>query len=187
MAIRESLKLSGESEEDINDMIDEWEVNGTLEKRAKSAITKLQKHEKAQKEELVRIQKAQEEKRKAEQLEYWNNFKKQLYEKEQIAGFKVTPKLKDKLWDFMTTPDKEGKTKYQRAVEQNADSSYLFAYLAMNNFDSSKLEKQVETKVSHNMSKMLKNYANSTKNRISSGGTDDNYDTNPFSAFKQIK
>ena len=188
LAVKESLKLAGESEEDIKDMIDEWEVNGTLEKRAKSAITKLQKHEKAQKEELVRIQKEQAEKQKQAQLEYWNNFKKELYEKEQISGFKLTPKVKDKLWDFMTNVDKRtGKTAYEKAIESNKDSSYLFAYLAMNNFDSSKLEKQVETKVSNKLSGILKNYSKDTKNRISGGGSDTNYSSDPFSGFKKMK
>ncbi len=188
IAVKESLKLAGESDEDIKDMIDEWEVNGTLEKRAKSAITKLQKYEKSQKEELVKIQKEQAEKQKQVQLEYWNNFKKELYDKEQIAGFKLTPKTKDKLWEFMTAVDKRtGKTPYEQAIESNKESSYLFAYLAMNNFDSGKLEKQVETKVSNRLSGVLKNYSKDTKNRISSGRTDENYDSDPFSGFKKLK
>jgi hypothetical protein len=188
LAIKESLRLVGESEEDIQDMVDEWEINGTLEKRAKSAITKLQKHEKAQKEEIVKIQKENAEKQKQAQLEYWNNFKKELYDKDEIAGFKLTPKVKDKLWDFMTAADKRtGKTPYQQAIENNKDSSYLFAYLAMNNFNAEKLEEKVQTKVSNNMSKMLKNYTKDTKNKIRGGSTDDNYDSDPFAAFKQIK
>jgi hypothetical protein len=186
-AIKESLKLAGESPEDINDMIDEWEINGSLEKRAKSAITKLQKHEKAEKEKIVEYQKEQARKQEATNLEYWNNFKKDLYERETVAGFKLTPKVKDNLWNFMTQVDKSGKTAYEKAIESNKESSYLFAYLAMNNFDSKKLEKQVETKVSNKLSGVLKNYSKDTKSKISSGTSDDNYDNNPFSGFRKIK
>lgn len=188
VAIRESLRLSGESEEDITDMIDEWEVNGTLEKRAKPAIAKLQKNESAQKEELVRIQKEQAAKQASEQREYWDNFKKDLFAKEDVSGFKLTPKVKEKLWDFMTAVDKRtGKTGYQEAVEKNKDSSLLFALQAMQGFDISKLEKQVETKVSSKYSAMFKNYAKDTKSRISGGSTEEYQESNPFSAFKNAK
>lgn len=187
MAVRESLRLAGESAEDIDEIIDEWEVNGSLEKRAKSALNKLQKLEKQQKDELVEIQKQNQAKKEQQQKEYWDNFKKELYSKDEISGFKMTPKSKDKLWDFMTNVGRDGKTAYEKAIEANKDSSYLFAYLAMNNFDSSKLEKQVETKVSNKLSGVLKNYSKSTKNKISSGGSEFRNDENPFSGFKTIK
>lgn len=186
LAVKESLRLSGETPEDVEEMVTEWFDNGTLEKRAKSAIIKLQKHETAQKEELVKIQKEQAAKHEASQKEYWDNFKKDLYSKEDVAGFKLTPKVKDKLWNFMTQVDRSGKTAYEQALEKNKDSSYLFAYLAMNNFDSKTLEKQVETKVSNNFSAMLKNYSNTTKAKISSGSTEEYKDENPFKAFKGV-
>lgn len=186
LAVKESLRLSGEAEEDIEDMVSEWEINGTLEKRAKSAVTKLQKHEQIQKANLLEIQKQKEAQKEQEAKNYWDSFKKDLYAKEDIKGFKLTPKVKDKLWTFMTAVDKRtGKTPYEQAIEKNKDSSYLFAYLAMNDFDSGKLEKQVETKMSNKFSSMLKNYNSSSKEKISSGKTDDNYDTDPFAAFKK--
>lgn len=186
LAVKESLRLSGEAEEDIEDMVTEWFDNGTLEKRAKSAIVKLQKHEQIQKANLLEIQKQKEAQKEQEAKNYWDSFKKDLYAKEDIKGFKLTPKVKDKLWTFMTAVDKRtGKTPYEQAIEKNKDSSYLFAYLAMNDFDSGKLEKQVETKMSNKFSSMLKNYNSSSKEKISSGKTDDNYDTDPFAAFKK--
>lgn len=185
VAIRESLRLSGESEEDITDMIDEWEINGTLEKRAKPAIAKLQKYETAKKEELIIAQKQKADKQFADQKEYWDTFKKDLYSKEDISGFKLTPKVKDKLWDFMTAIDKRtGKTPYQEAIEKNKDSSLLFALQAMQGFDITKLEKQVETKVSSKYSAMFKNYAKDTKSKISSGSSEEHEESNPFKAFK---
>lgn len=187
-AITASLRLTGESEEDIQDMIEEWEINGTLEKRAKPAINKLQKQEAYEKDQLLKNQASKNEATKKEQLDYWNGFKKDLYDKDEINGFKLTPKTKDNLWNFMTAVDnRTGKTPYQEAIEKNKESSYLFAYLAMNNFDSKKLEKQVETKVANKFNSMVKNYSNSSKNRISSGASEEPTGDNPFSAFKGLK
>lgn len=188
VAIKESLKLSGESDEDIKEILEGWELNGDLEKRAKSALVKLQKDEISKKEQLLKVQNEKVEREKQAQLEYWNNFRKDLYDKEDINGFKLTPKVKDNLWNFMTSVDKKtGKTPYQEAIDKNKDSQYLFAYLAMNNFDAKKLEKQVETKVASKFSAMVKNYANSSKNQISSGSSEEPRGENPFDAFKNLQ
>ncbi len=186
--ISESLRLSEYTEEDINDMITEWTDNGTLEKRAKSALPIVQKHENKQKIAIVEMAKAEKLKEQKANEAYWNSFKEGLYKKEEIKGFKLTPKVKDNLWDFMTTVDrKTGKTPYQEATESDGDSSLLFAYLAMNKFDISKLETQVKTKVSKEFNKMLQNYSKTTKEKISSGITEEHQDESPFSAFRTIK
>jgi len=189
VAVEESLRLTGETEEDIRDMVEEWRDNGTLEKRAKSALTKLQRIEAGQKQELVEIQKQQAAKQKAAQKQYWDNFKNSLFEREDIKGFKLTPKMKEQLWHHMTAIDKStGKTGYQMAVEQDNEASLLFALQSMLGFDIKKLEKQVESKVSNKFSKMLKNYNKSSKEKISSGGTQDfGGGNNPFSGFKSVK
>jgi hypothetical protein len=186
LAVRQSLKLSGESDDDIEEIVEEWYDNGTLEKRAKSALAKLQKIEETEKQQFVEKQKQAAEVQKGQQKEYWDNFKKDLFSKEEIKGFKLTPKLKEKLWDHMTAIDKKsGKTAYQQSIENDADASLLFALQSMTNFDIAKLEKQVETKAASKMSNLLKNYSKSTKEKISSGGTEYNDDENPFKAFKQ--
>lgn len=189
VAVRESLRLAGETPEDIEDMITEFEENGTLEKRAKSAIVKLQKVEKEQKAQLVEAQKQRDAEEKAANQKYWNDFKSDLDKREDIKGFKVTPKVKDDLWKFMTVIDKSsGKTAYQKAVEENQDSSLLFAYLAMKNFDISKLEKQVTNKAASKVAGLIKNYQPSSKEKLSTGRTHvDNDGEDPFAAFKTIK
>ncbi len=64
----------------------------------------------------------------------------------------------------------------------------MFALQSMLGFDIKKLEKQVESKVSNKFSKMLKNYNKSSKEKISSGGTQDfGGGNNPFSGFKSVK
>lgn len=186
LAVRESLRLSGESAEDIQEIVEEWYDNGTLEKRAKSALIKLQKLEFQEKEQLLESQKKNSENQKTEQKQYWDNFKKDLFSKEDIKGFKLTPKLKEKLWDHMTAIDKRsGKTAYQQSIENDSEASLLFALQSMNNFDIAKLEKQVETKTANKMSNLLKNYSKSSKEKISSGISEEHNDDSPFKAFKQ--
>ena len=189
LAVEESLRLSGEDEDEIRDMVDEWRDNGTLEKRAKSALVKLQKNEAIQKQEIVEIQKQQAIKQKEAQRQYWDGFKNDLFSRENIKGFKLTPKLKEKLWDHMTAIDRStGKTAYQNSIDNNNEASLLFALQSMLDFDISKLEKQVETKVSNKFGKMLKNYSKTSKEKISGGSTYGNEDgSNPFAAFKKIQ
>jgi len=189
LAVEESLRLSGEDEDEIRDMVDEWRDNGTLEKRAKSALVKLQKNEAIQKQEIVEIQKQQAVKQKEAQKQYWDGFKNDLFSRENIKGFKLTPKLKEKLWDHMTAIDRStGKTAYQNSIDNNNEASLLFALQSMLDFDISKLEKQVETKVSNKFGKMLKNYSKTSKEKISGGSTYGNEDgSNPFAAFKKIQ
>lgn len=189
LAVEESLRLTGEDEDEIKDMVDEWRDNGTLEKRAKSALVKLQKNEAIQKQEIVEIQKQQAVKQKEAQRQYWDGFKNDLFSREDVKGFKLTPKLKEKLWDHMTAIDRStGKTAYQNSIDNNNEASLLFALQSMLDFDISKLEKQVETKVSNKFGKMLKNYSKTSKEKISGGSTYGNEDgSNPFAAFKKIQ
>jgi hypothetical protein len=184
-AVKESLRLAGEDPADIEEIVGEWYDNGTLKKRAESAIKKLQKTEQVAKTQLVEQQKVEAEKRKAEEKAHWDSFKKDIFEREEIKGFKLTPKMKEKLWEFYSVPDKKtGKTGYQRATEQDTEAALLFGLQAMNGFDLSKLEKQVETKVSSKYANLLKNYSKGTKERMSGGVTPGYNDENPFSGFK---
>lgn len=188
-AIRESFILAGENPEDVEEMISDWEAkeDGTLEKRAKSALSKLQKHEATEKANLLKQQAEQAEKQKKANIDFMDNFKKDLYSKEDVMGFKLTPKIKDKLWEYMTVTDKKtGKTAYQSAVEQNKDSSILFALQAMQGFNLTTLEKQVNNKVTGNLAKLLKNVPEQ-KERISGGRTQEHVDTNPFDIFRAAK
>lgn len=187
VALRESLRLKDESPEDIEDLVQEYSDNGTLEKRAKSALIYLQKLEVAQKAELLENQnKAAEQSRNAEKQRF-DDFKSDILKREDIKGFKLTPKVKENLINFTTVVDKKtGKTGYQKAAEEDKDAFLLFALQAMNNFDISKLEKQVMTKVSGKLSGILKNYKTPSRERLSSGRTDvDDNGINPFEGFKQ--
>lgn len=188
LAISESLRLQGESQEDIDDMILEWELSGSLEKRAKPALNKLKKFEAEQKEAIVKQQEEYAASQRKAQEEFWNGFKKNLMAKDELKGFKLTPKVKENLLSFMTDVDKKtGKTGYQLAVENDQDASLLFALQAMNGFDIKKLESQVENKAAGKLSKILKNIPSDTKTKMSSGRTTKHENDDPFELFKKAK
>lgn len=188
LAVKESLILGGESPEDAEDVVKMFEHNSILDAKAKTALSKLQKNEAFEKENLLKKQKDFVEKQEKARKEQFESFKKDLFSKEDLMGFKLTPKLKDQLWDFMTIIDKKtGKTGYQVATETNKDSSLLFALQAMKGFNIGSLEKQVQTKVSNNIGQILKNYSTDSKSKISKGVTPPNIDTNPFDLFKTQK
>lgn len=188
--VEEALKLEGYTDEEIEDEINDAIDLGKLEKKAATHLKKLQKIEAQNKERLIEAQKEyakqQEELRKQE----WENFKNGLFSKEQIAGFKMTPKMKQEIWDYMSKPvnKKTGLTQYQIDSKENEDARYMFAYLLKNKWDIKSLEKQVETKTVSKLKSKLSNYTDS-RTKLSSPRTniqkDD--DSNPFAGFKNLK
>lgn len=159
--IREGLKLDGYPEEEIEDQIQLFEDSGKLEQKAKLQHNKLIKFEAAQKEQLLLSQKALREKQIEDNKKQIESLKKDLFDKKDINGFPTTTKLKEELWDYMTKPDKTGKTKLQQSYESNKDAQFMYAYLAMLNWDIDKLKKGVRTEVTQDLKKKLGNYTDS--------------------------
>lgn len=186
VVLREYLKAQGEEDEDIEETLDTYEVSGILEKKAKVALNKLQAYERSYQEQLVEAQKKYDAEQRVLAKKQYEEFKANLYAKEDIQGFKLTPKMKDNLWNFIMVPDKAGKTGLQKHNETNENAQFLYAYLAMNDWDLSKLERQVKTKVNSELASKLSNFKDG-RNKLKSGQSDSFGDQrkNNFSAFKQ--
>lgn len=187
IVLREYLKAQGEDAEDIEETLDTYEVSGILEKKAKVALNKLQAYEKSYQEQLIEAQKKYDAEQKALAKKQYEEFKSNLYAKEEIQGFKLTPKMKDNLWNFIMIPDKTGKTGLQKHNETNENAQFLYAYLAMNDWDLSKLERQVKTKVNSELASKLSNFKDG-RSKLKGGQSDsfkDQRSNGNFSAFKQ--
>jgi len=185
--LKEYLKAQGEDEDEITETLDTYEVSGILEKKAKAALTKLQNAEKGYQEQLVEVQKKYDAEQKLLAKQQYDKFKEDLYSKEDIQGFKLTPKTKDKLWDYIMKPDKTGKTELQKHNETNQNAQYMYAYLAMNDWDLTKLEKEVKNKVNSELASKLSNFKDG-RSKLKSGQSDSfgqERSTGNFSAFKQ--
>ena len=189
--IKEGLLNAGWDPEDIEDEIGLYEDAGKLEAKAGVYLKKLQKLESDNKELLVAAQKkfAEDEKQKAKAD--WDSFKKGLYDTDKIADFKFTPKMKDELWDYMTKPldKKTGLTQYQKdSQEKGPEARYIFAYLMKNNWDASKLEKELKNKVVSGVKKKLSNYSDS-RNKLKSGESrpiDKDAEASAFAGFRKL-
>jgi hypothetical protein len=185
--LKEYLKAQGEDEDEINETLDTYEVSGILEKKAKTALTKLQNAEKSYQEQLVEVQKKYDAEQKELAKKQYEDFKAKLYAKDEIQGFKLTPKMKDNLWDFIMKPDKTGKTGLQKHNETNENAQFMYAYLAMNDWDMSKLEVKVKNKVNSELASKLSNFKDG-RSKLKTGQNDSfsqERSTGNFSAFKQ--
>jgi len=187
LVLKEYLKAQGEDDEDITETLDTYEVSGILEKKAKTALNKLQAFEKQYQDQVFETQKQNAVKQKEINKKQYDDFKANLYAKEEIQGFKLTPKLKDNLWDYIMKPDKTGKTGLQKHNETNENAQFMYAYLAMNDWDMSKLEKQVKNKVNADLSNKLSNFKDG-RSKLKTGQSDSfsqEKSSSNFSAFKQ--
>lgn len=191
-AIREGLKLAGwEDEAEIEDEISLYEDAGKLEAKAKAHLTRLQKVDKENKKLLVEAQKRfaqeQEEKKKQE----FEEFKKGLFDREEISGFKFSKKMKDELWDYMVKPidKKTGETQYQKdSQSKGAEARYMFAYLLKNNWNVESLSTNVKNKVVSGIKKKLSNYSDSRGKMKTGTPAKQNVDgdENSFAGFKNF-
>ncbi len=174
--VKEGLRLSGWEENEIDEEIKDYEDLGKLEIKAKSHLVKLQNNEKLTFEEIQKI---------AFIIKYWDDLKDNLFKKEELNGFPLNKKIKEEVWDFMSRPDKKtGKTKLQEHNETNIDAQFLYAYLAYNNWDISKLEKSVKTKVTSELRGKLGKFTD-TRTKLKSGRSEVQKDEeDPFAAFK---
>lgn len=189
LVIREAFALAGWDEEDINAEIQDKKDLGKLGPLAEKLHKKLVAGEDEDKKSLLEAQKEYKKRQEEVANKQWDEFKDNLYKKEELNGFKLTKKQKDDLWEFITKPDKKsGKTQLQNHNETNTDAQFLYAWMALNNWDMSKLEKQVKTKVTSELASKLKNITDS-RSKVSKGASDSFKDKkdgkNPFSAFKQ--
>lgn len=192
IAIKESLKLAGYTPEEADEEISLYEDSGKLEDKAKQHLPKLQKYEALNKQELVKQQEAYRKQQEQAAKEYYDNLHKTWYNKEDLNGFKLNKVTKDKVWDFIYKPDKKtGKTGLQESYENNQDAQFMYAYLAMNNFDITKLEKLVENKVTSKVRSTLSNYTDQRfKTSAGAGGSErqDKVKDEPgFEGFRVLK
>lgn len=186
--VREGLMLEGYTEEEANDEIADLKDLNKLDKKATIQLKKLQKIEKDQKRLLLDSQKEFARKQQEARAADWADFKKGLFNKEEISGFKFNDKMKTDTWDYMTkiVNKKEGLTQYQIDSATNPDARYMFAYLLKNKWDIKALEKQVTTKAVSKLASKLNNYTD-TRTKIAKGtpAKEKAEDTaNPFSAWK---
>lgn len=150
------------TDEDIENELNELEDMGALEARAKKYHPKLIEREKAQKAELIEKQKLEKENRIKANKQYWENIKKELDSKKDLKGFNIDNKnLKEGLYEYMTKPVKNGKSQMQIDNEEadKTEDQLLWAYLKYTKYDIDKLSKSIKTKVTKELKSKLNNWS----------------------------
>ena len=78
-----------------------------------------------------------------------------MLETREIAGFKVTKKKAEKLYDYITKPVKDGKTQFE--LDDSSEARMLYAMFAMDGFNKDSLEREVKTTQAKTLKKKLSN------------------------------
>lgn len=167
--IRDNLTLLGYDDEDIESQISEFEEINSLEKNAKIAQKRLVKYAEEQLEELTKQQKLQEEQRLNSLKEEDESIKKSIYEREDIAGFKLTKTEKDDFYKFITKPikDEKGKVTTQYLKEITEEDKIKMAFFKYKKFNFGDVEKKIETKKANELQVQLRKKADKLSGKTS--------------------
>jgi hypothetical protein len=156
--IEDWLSISGYTDDEIDETVNDYLEAGDkmLRKQAELAQRKLTAWQKDKNESLI----AEKEKVKIEQQQQQTQaaeeFRDKVVNTNEISGFKVSKQKAAQLYDFITKPDKEGKTGFQKA--DTVDNQLLYAYFAMEGFNKEKLSREIATKQTRTIKKKLSQY-----------------------------
>ena len=185
--------VAGFDDSEIESELADWEDLGKLKAKADTFLPKLQKKEAEGKSKLVETQKQLQEDRQKSIVEYWDTLKNDWFKKEAVKDFKLTPKIKEAVWEHMSKPvdKKTGKTQLQLNNENNPDAQFLYAYLDLVGFDIKKLTRQLETvqagSLKEKLSKFNQGDSRSTTKKVTKVVSDTQTDEDPFEAFGKLR
>lgn len=156
------LKSQDFDDDEIEAKITKYEASGILEDEAETALKRLKKIEEKRESELLENAKRQKEENKIAYEKHLTELEADINKKEELAGFKLTPKAKKDFFSYITKPvSKDGKTALMIDNEKDPEAQLKMAWLMFNKFDFSKLEKKIETKAASKLKEKLSNYSDS--------------------------
>ena len=135
----------GESQEDAEETIQAFEDAGTLGKKSKVALDKLQKSQVEHRAGEVKRQQQAAAEQKAKVEEYITALKDDISGREEIAGFKLSKKDRAGLFDYITKVDPKTNQTKLLTDSQDPEKQLLMAFFYKNNFKFDKLAKQVKS------------------------------------------
>jgi hypothetical protein len=154
--ILDHLLLTGHNEEEANELLENYKDANLLEKQAKIAVKILGEAQTKRKAAFIEAEKAKTKALEDKRREDSEGFKNKVLSTTKIGTIEIPKAEATKLYDYMTKPVKEGKTQYE--LDGNEDNRLMLAYLMMNKFDTTKLEKKVETKKTKEIKQALTRY-----------------------------
>lgn len=154
--IEDWLQVQKYTKEEIKEVLEDYQESGIVKKQAEIAKKKLTSWQNEKNAELIKQREEAKLLQEKEEKEAANAFREEVLNVKEIAGFKVTKDKAEKLYNFITKRDKDGKTGFQKA--DTDENRLLYAYMAMEGFDKDKLVKDVATKQALKLKKTLSNF-----------------------------
>jgi hypothetical protein len=153
--IRENLSDDFE-EEEIEDMLDQYEASGTLEMEAKKSLRQLQNEEEEHQEQLLEEQERKAKKREKKIEEFWDNVEETIEQNDEFRGLPIPKGEKGDFFEWMSKDATDGQGISQRDKKvQEAGLETRLAIDLMLYYDFN-LEELVEIKSKSSSAKDLR-------------------------------
>jgi hypothetical protein len=154
------MEVQGYNKDEINEKINELHEAGLLSKEAERSQKKLSDWQTKKNEETMAQRQAEQEATAKQEEEMHAAFQEEVLNTREIAGFKISKKQAENLYDYVTKPvGPNGETQF--TIDDDTESRMLYAYFAMTGFDKSKLSKEIATQQALKLKKGLSNFKDS--------------------------
>lgn len=180
--VTEFLKTQEYSDEEITDMLQDYEDGLILEKQAKLASKKLEKIHSKRQEQLLAEQEAASIERQKAQDKYVSDIRTTINGSTTLGGLEVSAADKKEFEKYLLQKDKAGLTGYEKDLQENPMQTQIeLAYLKFKKFNFDKLAKGVITKETKRMRNIIKTKDTSVKGNSGKVTKTDHSDLSGFS------
>ena len=132
MAVRDYLKLSGYSDEQIDKKIERYEDADMLEDEAIDAIERLKEHQEYQLQQQQEEQEALRVQQQQQAQQFVTNLSNTINSLDNIRGVPIPKQDRKALFDYITKVDASGMTQYQKDFNANMTENLIeSAYFTM--------------------------------------------------------
>lgn len=180
--VSEYLKSQEYTQEEIDDLLQDYEDSLILEKQATLAAKKLEKIHSKKLDQLTAEQEAVIEAQKEQATKYVNTLTSTIDSAEQLGGLEITKKDKDAFKAYLLQADKNGLTQYQKEVNEDPVKTQLeLAYLKFKKFDFGKVAKTAKSDTARAIFKKIKDTESNPKGKAKEVDLEDD---NSLSVFR---
>lgn len=132
MAVRDYLKLSGYSDEQIDKKIERYEDADMLEDEATDAIERLKEHQEYKLQQQQQEQEALRVQQQQQAQQFVTNLSNTINSLDNIRGVAIPKQDRKALFDYITKVDASGMTQYQKDFNANMTENLIeSAYFTM--------------------------------------------------------
>ncbi len=132
MAVRDYLKLSGYSDEQIDKKIERYEDADMLEDEAADAIERLKEHQEYKLQQQQQEQEALRVQQQQQAQQFVTNLSNTINSLDNIRGVAIPKQDRKALFDYITKVDASGMTQYQKDFNANMTENLIeSAYFTM--------------------------------------------------------